>query len=438
VDLTEKLRILADSAKYDVACTSSGVNRKRENGIGSAVAGGICHSFAADGRCISLLKVLYSNVCVYDCKYCVNRLSNDIARASFTPSELAAITLEFYRRNYIEGLFLSSGVLGSPDNTMEQMIKALDILRNKFRFRGYIHAKAIPGASSELVRKLGLLTDRLSINIELPSEDSLSRLAPGKTRASILNPMGQITGLILQSQDEDKRFLSSPRFVPAGQATQMIIGATPETDLHIIKLSQGLYKSYGLRRVFYSAYIPVSSDSLLPTKDTRPPLLREHRLYQADWLMRQYGFTAEEILTDQSPNLNPYFDPKCHWALRHSEFFPVDVNQAPLEHLLRVPGIGPTSASRIVSARRDAKITREGLKKAGVVLKRARFFIITADELPDKLSSPELVIHSLADKFYAAYGTEQLSIFTNEPVLPGFFGNLNLNDMVQEPALCLV
>ena len=353
MDLAEKLEILADSAKYDVACTSSGVDRPGRHGaLGSSAAAGICHAFTADGRCVSLLKVLYSNVCSYDCSYCVNRRSNDRPRATFTPRELAELTIQFYRRNYIEGLFLSSGVLRSPDYTTEQMIEALRILREDYGFNGYIHAKAIPGASPELVEQLGMLADRLSVNIELPSESSLRALAPNKTRAAVLRPMRFIADRGQENRRELVKYRHAPRFSPAGQATQMIVGATRESDRHILTLTQSLYDTYHLKRVFYSAYVPVVENTLLPSLDTKPPLLREHRLYQADWLLRFYGFRAGELLDEGQPDFDPLLDPKCCWALRHPDFFPVEVNRADYEALLRVPGIGVVSAKRILAARR--------------------------------------------------------------------------------------
>ncbi|GHU82304.1 putative DNA modification/repair radical SAM protein [Clostridia bacterium] len=411
MDLMEKLTILADSAKYDAACTSSGSSRPGGKGMGSAVAAGCCHTFTADGRCVSLLKVLMSNHCAYDCAYCVNRASNDVPRAAFTPEELSELTIGFYRRNYIEGLFLSSGVLVSPDHTMERMIRALELLRHRHNFWGYIHAKTIPGASPALVRRLGLLADRMSVNIELPSEGSLNRLAPSKTRRAILAPMAQIQQDVAQSSAELAVYRNAPRFAPAGQATQMIVGATPETDYQIIHLAAGLYHAYGLRRVFYSAYIPVADSALLPAVTTKPPLLREHRLYQADFLMRQYRFTADEIIGEDEPNLNPYLDPKCGWALRHPEQFPVDVNTAPIEALLRVPGIGPTSATRIVIARRTGTLGLDGLKRIGVVLKRARYFI-RAGDLPTGLrAGRETLARALIDPGAFAFGAEQCSLF---------------------------
>lgn len=313
MDVFDKLKILTDAAKYDVACTSSGVNKKASaGGIGSAAAWGICHTFAADGRCISLLKVLMTNVCSYDCKYCVNRRSNDTPRAAFTPRELAELTINFYRRNYIEGLFLSSGILNTPDYACEQMIEALRILREEYRFSGYIHAKALPGADSTLIARLGMLADRMSVNIELPSQSSLQLLAPDKSKQSILAPMGYIKNRIQENSTDMIKYRHAPKFVPAGQSTQMIVGATPDSDFQILNLTESLYKNYKLKRVFFSAYMPVAEDVLLPAIDTQPPLLREHRLYQADWLLRFYGFTATELLDQQHPSFNPYIDPKCN------------------------------------------------------------------------------------------------------------------------------
>ncbi len=386
MDLMEKLKILADSAKYDVACTSSGVDRKTpEGGIGSAASCGICHTFAADGRCVSLLKVLMSNYCIYDCCYCVNRRSNDVPRAAFTPRELADLTIRFYRRNYIEGLFISSGIIGSPDETCERMIQTVRILREEYRFGGYIHAKAIPGADSTLIAKLGLLVDRMSVNIELPSQTSLAKLAPDKNKEAILKPMGLIAQGIQANQKDLVRYRSAPKFAPAGQSTQMIIGATPDTDFQILNLAEGLYRKYRLKRVFYSAYMPVVENPLLPALGTRPPLLREHRLYQADWLLRYYGFTAGELLDEEHAQFNPLIDPKCNWAINHLELFPVEVNRCSYEMLLRVPGIGVKSAKRILTARKTGQLDYSGLKRLGVVLKRAQYFITCKGKLADGL-----------------------------------------------------
>lgn len=418
MDVMEKLTILTDAAKYDAACTSSGASRGSRPGyIGntSSSLAGCCHSFSADGRCVTLLKVLMTNCCVYDCKYCVNRCSNDTRRAAFTPEELADLTIQFYRRNYIEGLFLSSGVMVSPDYTTERMIRCLDLLRNHYRFNGYIHAKAIPGTSPELVTQLGLLADRLSVNIELPSEQGLQTLAPNKTRKAIFRPMGLITNTLKENKEELVKYRHTPRFAPAGQSTQMIIGATPDSDRHILSLTQALYDKYRLKRVFYSAYVPVVENSLLPSVDTKPPLLREHRLYQADWLLRFYGFRAEELLDEDDPNFNPLVDPKCSWALKHPAFFPVEVNTASREELLRVPGIGTVSTRRILYARRARKLEHEDLRKLGVVMKRAQYFITCKGKVLDGLClRPDSVLRSLTALERAALPTsegQQLSLF---------------------------
>ena len=416
MDAFEKLRILTDAAKYDAACTSSGVDRgKAQDGMGSAAACGICHSFSADGRCISLLKVLMSNACVYDCKYCVNRRSNDTPRATFSSRELADLTIQFYRRNYIEGLFLSSGVIQSPDYTCERMIETLRILREEYRFHGYIHAKAIPGADSLLISRIGSLADRLSVNIELPSQQSLSLLAPDKKKESILRPMQLISGRIEENSTELVKYRHAPKFAPAGQSTQMIIGATPETDLQILRLSERLYQKYRLKRVFYSAYLPVAESPLLPALTTKPPLLREHRLYQADWLLRYYGFTSDELLDEKHPSFHPLVDPKCGWALNHPELFPVEVNRAPYETLLRVPGIGVKSARRIVTARRQGRLDYGALKKLGVVLKRAQYFITCSGKLADGLRiTPDSALRALVSDTMQKElpQPEQLSLFS--------------------------
>lgn len=424
MDLFDKLKILTDAAKYDAACTSSGVDKKASAGsIGSASACGICHSFAGDGRCISLLKVLMTNACVYDCQYCVNRRSNDTPRASFTPRELAELTINFYKRNYIEGLFLSSGVLKNPDYTCEQMIEALRILREEYRFSGYIHAKAIPGADSALISRLGMLADRMSVNIELPSQSSLRLLAPDKSKHSILAPMGYIQNRIQENCTDLIKYRHAPKFAPAGQSTQMIIGATPDTDFQILNLTEGLYKKYRLKRVFFSAYMPVTENALLPSMDTKPPLLREHRLYQADWLLRFYGFTANELLDNNHQSFNPYVDPKCNWAINHMELFPMEVNRAPYDDLLRVPGIGVTSAKRITSTRRTTSLSFDGLKKLGVVLKRAQYFITCGGKIAEGLKiTQDAVLRSLMSEkalgmyhqnlpAQSAWEPEQLSLF---------------------------
>ena len=377
ISVMEKLNILSDAAKYDVACTSSGVDRQNDGtGMGNCAKAGICHSFSADGRCISLLKILFTNECIYDCKYCINRSSNDVKRASFTPDEVCELTIEFYRRNYIEGLFLSSGVWKSPNFTMEMLYQTIYKLRTVYRFQGYIHVKTIPGASPELVQKVGFLADRMSINLELPTAEGLKKLAPHKNRKNILTPMRMVQNGMAENKQEIVAYRNAPRFVPAGQSTQMIIGATPENDYQILNVAEALYKNFELKRVFYSAFIHVNEDSNLPARtDAGPPLLREHRLYQADWLLRFYGFEANELLSEKNPNFNVLLDPKCNWALEHLEIFPVEVNRADYYTLLRVPGIGYKSASRIVKARRMGILDFSDLKKMGVVLKRALYFI---------------------------------------------------------------
>ncbi len=383
LSLEEKLVVLSDAAKYDAACTSSGVDRKGKPGaLGNAAACGICHSFSADGRCISLLKILYTNECIYDCRYCVNRRSNDTLRTSFTPEEVCRLTIEFYRRNYIEGLFLSSGIRKNPTHTMEEIYQALYLLREVYHFNGYIHVKAIPGADSEVIEKVGFLADRMSTNLELPTAAGLEELAPGKNRKVILAPMRQIQqGIDNEKSNIPRIGKAEASFVPAGQSTQMIVGATPESDYQILSVAQALYHQYDLKRVFYSAYVAVNDDSKLPAVGTKPPLLREHRLYQADWLLRYYGFKAQELLTEERPNFNVYLDPKCEWALRHLEYFPVEVNRASYEMLLRVPGIGVKSARRIVMARRSSRLDFSQLKRIGVVLKRAHYFITCGGKL---------------------------------------------------------
>ena len=390
MDVLTKLEILADAAKYDVACTSSGVDRDAQRGsLGNTLMAGCCHSFSADGRCITLLKVLMTNVCVYDCAYCVNRASNETRRAAFKPRELADLTIAFYRRNYIEGLFLSSGVACNPDHTTELMIETLAILRDEYGFRGYIHAKAVPGTSPELVERLGRLADRLSVNMELPSQESLSLLAPQKSKQQIIAPMKQISEGIAQDKEQralakrstmylqQKRSTKRERaFVPAGQSTQMIIGATPESDYQILTLTSALYSTLSLKRVFFSAYLPVNDDARLPKdEDIGARLDREHRLYQADWLLRFYRFDVDEIIDPDHPFLDTEVDPKTNWALNHPEFFPVEVNKAPYEQLLRVPGIGVKGAHAIVRARRTAVLREPELRKLGIAYKRARFFI---------------------------------------------------------------
>ena len=418
MNLLDKLTILTDAAKYDASCTSSGVMRGSRPGMigntSSSIAG-CCHSFSADGRCISLLKVLMTNYCVYDCKYCINRRSNDTRRTAFTPRELAELTVQFYRRNYIEGLFLSSGVLRDPDYTTLRMIETLRLLRREFAFNGYIHAKAIPGTSPELVQQLGYLADRLSVNIELPSQKGLAALAPDKSKAAILAPMRLIEAQGRQNKEELVKYRHAPAFAPAGQSTQLIVGATEDSDRHILHLTESLYDRYRLKRVFYSAYVPVVENPLLPDLHTKPPLLREHRLYQADWLLRFYGFRADELLDDQHSNFDPMLDPKCYWAITHPEQFPVEIMTADLGRLLRVPGIGPTGARRILSARRTGLLHFDDLKKMGIVLKRAQFFILCGGRMREGL---HFTADTLAFQLQAvergslpASAAQQLSLF---------------------------
>lgn len=392
----ERLRILAESAKYDVSCSSSGTVRKGKDGmVGNTVGGvGICHSFADDGRCISLLKVMLTNYCKYDCAYCINRRSNDIPRATLSVSELEEIVMEFYRRNYIEGLFLSSGVVRNPDYTMERLVAIVRDLRTVHRFNGYIHLKTIPGASREMLQEAGRYADRMSINIEIPKEESLKLLAPEKDHQSVFLPMQQIQQGVLENKEDRKKFRHAPRFVPAGQSTQMIVGATKESDLDILRMSNMMYQQPTMRRVYYSGYVSVNTyDPRLPVLK-QPPLVRENRLYQADWLMRFYHFNVDEIVDDQHAHLDLEVDPKLGWALRHPEFFPVDINSAPYEHILRVPGIGVKSAVLIVKSRRFNRITSFHLKKMGVVMKKAKYFI-TCGELTSSFSQPIIGINEL-------------------------------------------
>ena len=391
MSIYEKLQILTDAAKYDVACTSSGVERKGDGtGIGNCSKAGICHSFSTDGRCISLLKILFTNECIYDCKYCVNRSSNDVIRTSFTPDEICTLTMEFYRRNYIEGLFLSSGILKNPNYTMELIYVALYKLRHVCNFQGYIHVKAIPGADPILIQKVGFLADRMSVNLELPTAESLRLLASHKSRKNILAPMRLVQEKSKENRQELTLYKSAPRFVPAGQSTQMIIGASPETDYQILRVAESLYQKFGLKRVFYSAFVAVNEDKALPARTSDgPPLLREHRLYQADWLLRYYKFEANELLNEKNPNFNIFLDPKCNWALNHLEYFPVEVNRASYDVLLRVPGIGYKSAGRIVKARRFGSLGFEDLRKMGVVLKRALYFITCSGKMMYKTKIEE-------------------------------------------------
>lgn len=439
--LMEKLNILSDAAKYDVACTSSGVDRGGDGKhMGNCLAPGICHTFSADGRCISLLKILYTNECIFNCSYCLNNCGNDVRRASFTPDEICTLTMEFYRRNYIEGLFLSSGIMISPNYTMDLIYQTLFQLRYVHHFNGYIHVKAIPGADPVLLEKTGFLADRMSINLELPTADSLRKLAPCKSRNTILKPMRQIQNGIHASRQELLEIRNSlarrssrntefsdclafqssqaPRFVPAGQSTQMIIGATPENDFQIMSVAEGLYKNFDLKRVFFSAFVNVTRDSGLPMLPGGPPLLREHRLYQADWLLRFYHFEVSELLSEDRPNFNIFLDPKCDWALRHLEYFPVEINRADYNTLLRVPGIGYKSASRIVKARRRSVLTFDDLKKIGVVLKRALYFITCSGRMMynTKLEEDYICRNLMGDKTQIPReiresGYRQLSLF---------------------------
>lgn len=408
-----KLKILAESAKYDVSCASSGTSRSHKKGqIGSAEGWGICHSFAEDGRCISLLKIMLTNNCIYDCAYCINRRSNDLPRATFSVTELVNLTIEFYRRNYIEGLFLSSGVVRNPDYTMERLVKVVKDLRQMFRFNGYIHLKSIPGASQELVNEAGLYADRMSVNIEIPNEQSLQLLAPEKDFQSVFTPMRYIQQGMLQSAEERKKYRHAPRFVPAGQSTQMIVGATSDSDKDILHLTSALYKRPSMKRVYYSGFVPVNGyDNRLPALK-QPPLVRENRLYQADWLLRFYNFKVDEIVDDSYPDLDLEIDPKLAWALRHPEAFPVDINRADYEMLLRVPGLGVKSAKMILTARRYSHLGTSHLKQIGVVLKKAQYFI-TCNELPTRTINeikPENVRRILTQRKVARIDDGQLII----------------------------
>lgn len=422
LSLMEKLGILTDSAKYDVACTSSGVQRKGNGqSMGNCVSGGICHSFSSDGRCISLLKILFTNECIYDCKYCVNRCSNDVPRATFTPEEVCTLTMEFYRRNYIEGLFLSSGIIKSPTFTMELIYRTIWLLRNKYRFNGYIHVKAIPGADAELIQHTGYLVDRMSVNLELPTAEGLRTLAPNKHRKNILTPMRQIQNGIHANKEELVVYRNAPSFVAGGQATQMIIGATGETDYQILNVAENLYQKFELKRVFYSAFVRVNEDKNLPALPGGPPLLREHRLYQADWLLRFYGFQASELLDERRPFFNVMLDPKEDWAVRHLEVFPIEINRAPYEQLLRIPGVGVKSAQRIVAARRSGNLTFADLKKIGVVMKRAIYFITCNGRMmyPTKIEEDYIVRNLTCDKDRIKFGSDgmtykQMSLFDDE------------------------
>lgn len=378
--IREKLNILADAAKYDVSCSSSGGTRKNDNkGLGDSHASGICHTYTEDGRCVSLLKILLTNHCIFDCAFCVSRKSNDIERAAFTVEEVVSLTINFYRRNFIEGLFLSSGIFKNADFTMERLLKVVKKLRLEERFNGYIHLKTIPGASEELIREAGLYADRMSINLEMPTETGLKLLAPEKSHEDVKRPLGFVQNQIIQFKDEKRLIKSTPKFVPAGQSTQMVIGATPETDKDIMHTADAFYKNFSLKRVYYSGYIPISNDNRLPLIGTQPPLIRENRLYQTDWLMRFYGFHVNELLNDANPHLDVDIDPKLSWALRNLQFFPVDINVAAYKMILRIPGIGVGSAKKIVQARKFGKLRIDQLKKIGVAYNRARHFITCAD-----------------------------------------------------------
>ena len=430
MSVMDKLSILTDAAKYDVACTSSGVDRRGRVGqLGNCVAAGICHSFAGDGRCISLLKILMTNDCIYDCKYCLNRRSNDVPRATFTPEEICELTIQFYRRNYIEGLFLSSGIIRNPTFTMELICRTIYLLRTKYRFNGYIHVKAIPGADGEVIRQTGFLADRMSVNLELPTAEGLRNLAPNKHRKSILTPMRQIQNGIAENRNEVAVYRHAPTFVSGGQSTQMIVGATEENDYQILNVAESLYQKFELKRVFYSAFVRVNEDKNLPVLPGGPPLLREHRLYQADWLLRFYGFRAQELLSEKRPYFNVMLDPKEDWAVGHLEEFPVEINRAPYEKLLRVPGIGVQSARRIVAARRRGNLDFDSLKKLGVVLKRALYFITCCGRMmyPTKLEEDYIVRQLTEKESRIRFGSDgmtyrQMSLFDDVGVDGGLAG----------------
>lgn len=421
MEILDKLKVLADAAKYDVSCSSSGSSRKnKKGGLGNAHTSGICHSWADDGRCISLLKILFTNYCVYDCAYCVNRASNDLPRAAFTPDEVVNLTINFYRRNYIEGLFLSSAIYKSPNYTMELLLETVKKLREEVKFNGYIHLKAIPGADQVLIERAGEYVDRMSVNIELPSTKGLKLLAPQKKRESIIKPMGLITSKIIQNIESKRKFRQAPNFVPAGQSTQLIVGATSDNDMNILTLSEALYKQFKLKRVYYSAYIPIATHPNLPSI-SGPPLLREHRIYQADWLLRFYGFTAKELLDIRNPNFDEDLDPKCNWAVRNIHLFPVEVNRIDYEMLLRVPGIGMKSARRIVAARRTSNLNYDDLKKIGVVLKRAKYFITCKGKFyglknMSEISVKNQLVMNNPKKKHISDG-EQLTVFSLYPNL---------------------
>lgn len=409
--IEEKLRILSDAAKYDVSCSSSGSSRKNtNNGLGNAAVNGICHSWSADGRCISLLKILMTNYCIYDCKYCINRKDNDIERAILSPDEIVKLTINFYRRNYIEGLFLSSGIIKSADYTMELMIAVAKKLRLEEKFNGYIHMKVIPGGSRQLINEIGLYVDRVSVNIEFAENNALKLLAPDKKATDISTSMGLIRKNMLENAEDKKLFKSTPSFVPAGQTTQMIIGASGESDYAILSRSENLYKNFDLKRVYYSGYVPINKSEILVSTEQAVPMIREHRLYQADWLLRFYEFKADEILDEKDPFVDPLLDPKTNWAIKNSHFFPIEINKATYKELLRVPGIGVTSAKRIVMTRKYSTIRYEHLKKLGVVIKRAKYFItVNGEFLGFKKENPELIRNALMEKEKMV--AEQLKLF---------------------------
>ena len=409
--IEEKLRILSDAAKYDVSCSSSGSSRKNtNNGLGNAAINGICHSWSADGRCISLLKILMTNYCIYDCKYCINRKDNDIERAILSPDEIVKLTINFYRRNYIEGLFLSSGIIKNADYTMELMIAVAKKLRLEEKFNGYIHMKVIPGASRQLINEIGLYVDRVSVNIEFAENTALKLLAPDKKPTDISTSMGLIRKNVLENMEDKKFFKSTPSFIPAGQTTQMIIGASGESDYSILTRSENLYKNFDLKRVYYSGYVPVNKSGILVSVDQAVPMIREHRLYQADWLLRFYNFRADEILNEKDPFVDPFLDPKTNWAIKNSHFFPIEINKASYKELLRVPGIGVTSAKRIVMTRKYSTIRYEHLKKLGIVIKRAKYFItVNGEFLGFKKENPELIRNALMEKEKML--AEQLRLF---------------------------
>ena len=413
--IQEKLEILADAAKYDVSCSSSGGNRKNNGGLGNSHASGICHSYTEDGRCVSLLKILLTNHCIFDCAYCVSRKSNDIKRAAFTVEEVVDLTINFYRRNYIEGLFLSSGIFKDADTTMERLVRVAKKLRTEHRFNGYIHLKSIPGASDELMKEAGLYADRLSINIEIPTEKGLKLLAPDKSHAEMMKPMDFVKNELILYKDERKIFKKIPKFAPAGQSTQMIVGATDETDLKIIKVANHFYQNFNLKRVYYSGYVPVLEDSRLPSIHSQVPMQRENRLYQADWLMRFYGFRADEILENTNPFLDLEVDPKLAWALRNREKFPVNINTAPKEMILRVPGIGTKSTGKILMARRFQKLNLEHLQKMGVAVNRAKYFVEFESEnifnrLLEEQNLRKILLSGMKSKFQNPF-SQQLSLF---------------------------